>query len=98
MSVHNSYSKNFHLLYNSPPTNTGDTDSVPESGRSPGVGIGNPLHYPRLGNPTDRGAWRGYGPWGRKESDTIEHRHRTEPCGRKYDGPHFKDEDTEAQG
>ena len=28
------------------------------SGRSPGVGNGNPLQYSCLGNPTDRGAWR----------------------------------------
>ena len=28
------------------------------SGRSPGGGHGNPLQYPCLENPTDRGAWR----------------------------------------
>ena len=28
------------------------------SGRSPGGGNGNPLQYPCLGNPMDRGAWR----------------------------------------
>ena len=31
--------------------------SVPESGRSPGAGNGNPLQYSRLENPRDRGAW-----------------------------------------
>ena len=33
------------------------------SGRSPGEGTGNPLQYPCLGNPVDRGAWwaAGYG-------------------------------------
>ena len=30
---------------------------IPESGRSPGVGKGNPLQYSCLGNPTDRGAY-----------------------------------------
>ena len=35
----------------------GDTDSIPESGRSPGVGNGNPLQYSCLGNPMDTGAW-----------------------------------------
>ena len=30
---------------------------VPESGRSPGVGCGNPLQYSSLENPVDRGAW-----------------------------------------
>ena len=37
--------------------NTGDLDSVPESGRSPGEGNGNPLQYSCLENPMDRGAW-----------------------------------------
>ena len=31
---------------------------IPGSGRSPGVGNGNPLQYPCLRNPLDRGAWR----------------------------------------
>ena len=31
---------------------------IPESGRSPGGGNGNPLQYSCLGNPMDRGAWR----------------------------------------
>ena len=37
--------------------NTGDMDSIPELGRSPGEGNGNPLQYSCLGNPTGRGAW-----------------------------------------
>ena len=32
--------------------------SVPQSGRSPGEGNGNPLQYSCLGNPMDREAWR----------------------------------------
>ena len=36
--------------------NTGDLGSVPESGKSPGEGNGNPLQYSCLENPTDRGA------------------------------------------
>ena len=42
------------------PANAGDardTDSIPELGRSPGGGNGNPLQYSCLGNPMDRGAW-----------------------------------------
>ena len=35
-----------------------DTGSTPGPGRSPGRGHGNPLHYPCLENPMDRGAWR----------------------------------------
>ena len=33
---------------------------------------GNPLQCSCLENPTDGGAWRGYSPWSRKESDTTE--------------------------
>ena len=36
---------------------TGDSGSILGSGRSPGGGHSNPLHYSCLGNPTDRGAW-----------------------------------------
>ena len=35
----------------------GDTGLIPGLGRSPGGGHGNPLQYPCLENPTDRGAW-----------------------------------------
>ena len=35
-----------------------DVGSVPESGRSPGRGHGNPPQYSCLENPTDRGTWR----------------------------------------
>ena len=38
-------------------SNTGDSSSVPGSGRSPGGGHGNPLQYSCLENPMDRGAW-----------------------------------------
>ena len=34
-----------------------DAGSIPESGRSPGGGHGNPLQYSCLENPMDRGAW-----------------------------------------
>ena len=42
------------------PVNAGDTREVgliPDSGRSPGEGNGNPLQYSCLENPMDRGAW-----------------------------------------
>ena len=39
------------------PANAGDAGSVPELGRSPGEGNGNPLQYSCLGNPMDREAW-----------------------------------------
>ena len=34
-----------------------DVGLIPESGRSPGGGNGNPLQYSCLGNSMDRGAW-----------------------------------------
>ena len=35
-----------------------DVGSIPELGRSPGRGHGNPLQYSCLENPMDRGAWQ----------------------------------------
>ena len=37
---------------------TGDIGLIPQSGRSPGEGNGNPLQYSCLENPLDRGAWQ----------------------------------------
>ena len=34
-----------------------DAGLIPEVGKSLAVGIGNPLQYPCLENPTDKGAW-----------------------------------------
>ena len=49
---------------------TGDVGLIPELGRSPGEGNGNPLQYSYLENPID---WVrslvGDSPWGHKESD-----------------------------
>ena len=36
---------------------SGDLDLMPELGRSPGEGNGNPLQYSSLENAMDRGAW-----------------------------------------
>ena len=38
--------------------NAGDLGLIPELGRSPREGNGNPLQYSCLENPMDRGAWR----------------------------------------
>ena len=38
--------------------NVGDLGSIPESGRSPGGGNGNPLQHSCLENPMDGGAWQ----------------------------------------
>ena len=51
---------------------------IPELGRSPGEGNGNPLQYSCLENPTDRGAWWATVNGVTKESDTTErliHKH-----------------------
>ena len=49
-----------------PPANAGDTGDVGSilgSGRSPGGGHGNPLHYSCLENPMGRGAWQAMFHW-----------------------------------
>ena len=51
--------------------NTGDTGSIPEAGRSPGEGNGNPFQYSCLGNPMDRGTWQA-AVHGITESNTTE--------------------------
>ena len=43
--------KNLHAI-------AGDTGLIPGSGRFPRGGNGNPLQYPYLGNPMDRGTWQ----------------------------------------
>ena len=53
--------------------NIGSPGLISGSGRSPGGGHGNLLHYSCLQNAMDRGAWQGHSPWGHKESDMIEH-------------------------
>ena len=57
------------------PANEGDvrnTGLIPGSGRSPGVGNGNPLQYSCLENSMDRGGWRTTVQGVAKESDTTE--------------------------
>ena len=55
------------LVVKNLPASAGDLREVgliPESGRSPGEGNGNPLQYSCLENSMERGA--GYSPWGLK--------------------------------
>ena len=41
-----------------PLASAGDAGSIPRLRKFPGGGNGNPLQYPCLGNPMDRGAWQ----------------------------------------
>ena len=54
--------------------NVGDLGSIPEFGRSPGGGQGNPLQYSCLENPHEQRSRSlvGYSPWGCKELDVTE--------------------------
>ena len=49
------------LVVKNPPVDVGDIrdeGSIPESGRCPGRGYGNPLQYSCLENPMNRGSWQ----------------------------------------
>ena len=54
------------------PANSRDSGSIPGSGKSSGVGNGNPLQYSCLGNLMDRGAWWATVYGVTKGSDTTE--------------------------
>ena len=63
------------LVVKNPPANTGDTRDeglIPESGRSLGVGSGNPFQYFCLENPMNRDAWRAIVHGVTKDSDTTD--------------------------
>ena len=74
----NFISPHIHLrgsVVNNLPANardTGDTGSIPGSGRSLGGGHGCPLQYSCLKNPMDRGSWQANSAGGCKESDMTE--------------------------
>ena len=67
-------------MVENPPASARDGDvkdmgSIPELGRFPGKGSGNPLLYSCLENPMEFSRKRslaGYSPWGHPESDTTE--------------------------
>ena len=52
--------------------NARDLGSIPELGRFPGGGCGNPLQYSCLENLHGQRSLEGYSLWGFKESDTTE--------------------------
>ena len=57
--------------------NAGELGSIPELGRSPKEGNGNPLQYSLSGESHGQRSLSGYSPRGRKESDTTERLHFT---------------------
>ena len=65
------------LVVKNPPASAGDTinvDLISGSGRSPGGGHGNTLHFSCLENPMDRGAWQApYGPYVSIRSQRVGH-------------------------
>ena len=74
-------------MVKNPPSNAGvagDVDLIPESGRSPGVGSGNPLQYSCLENPHGQRSLAGYSSWGHKESDMTEATEHTRTQDKGY--------------
>ena len=64
------------LVVKNPSAKAGDGRimiSIPELGRSPGVGNGNSFQYSCLENPVDRGAWWATVHGAAKSQDTTEH-------------------------
>ena len=51
--------------------NDGDLVSIPESGRSPGEGTGNPTPVFLPGESHGQRSLAGYSPWGHKESTQL---------------------------
>ena len=67
---------------------TGDSGSIPGSGRSPGGENGNPLWYSCLESPMDRGAWLATVLWVERESDTTEQLNTWHTCTRVHTHTH----------
>ena len=63
------------LVKNPPALDTRDTGLMPDMGRSPGEGSGNPLQYSYLKNPMDRAAWQDKVHRVTEEPDMTEHTH-----------------------
>ena len=66
------YSFSGSSVVKNPPANAGNTSLITGSGRSPGVGNGNPPQYPCLDKFHGQGNLVGYSPWGHKELNMTE--------------------------
>ena len=62
------------LTVKNQPANVRDVGSIPESGRSPGEGTGNPRQYSCLGHPMDRGGWWASVPGVAKSKTQLSHK------------------------
>ena len=67
-------------MLKNPPANSGDTDLIPQLGRSLGEGNGNPFQCSCLGNPMERGVWQATVHGIAKESDTTEQLNNSLSC------------------
>ena len=83
-------------MVKNPPDNAGDTGMIPGSRRSPGGRNGSPLQYSCLGNPMDRGAWRGTD-HGITKLDTTEQLNHASDCVKDGEGLAFLFEDRTEQ-
>ena len=59
--------------------NVGDLGLIPELGRSPGGGHGNPFQYSHLENPQGQSSLEGYSPWDHKDMN----QHCVKSCSNK---------------
>ena len=54
------------LMVENPPADAEEESLIPEPGKSPGGGQGNPFQYSCLENPHGQRSLEGYSPWGHK--------------------------------
>ena len=74
--------------------NVGDLGSKSGSGRSPGLGHGNPLQYFCLENPPEQRSLAGYSPWRHKELDTTEQLSTAQHVKKASFDPRLEDDNT----
>ena len=74
--------------------NVGDLGLKSGSGRSPGLGHGNPLQYFCLETPHEQRSLAGYSPWHRKELDTTEQLSTTQHVKKASFDPGLEDDNT----
>ena len=73
----NNYYESFQggSVAKNPPANAGDMGLIPELGRSPRGGNGNPFQCSLPGESHGQRRLQGHSPWSHKDWDTTEHAH-----------------------